>query len=92
MTYYIVDTHGLVWFLEKNPKLGERAREVFFDEDSNLIIPTIVLAEIKFLFGQTLRRHTQPQQSCGGITIKTCYIRLSLTHQYHFLHMYDIHS
>jgi PIN domain nuclease of toxin-antitoxin system len=50
MTYYIVDTHGLVWFLEKSPKLGEKAREVFLDEDSNLIIPTIVLAEIKFLF------------------------------------------
>lgn len=50
MTYYIVDTHALVWFLEKSPKLGEKAREVFLDEDSNLIIPTIVLAEIKFLF------------------------------------------
>ena len=50
MTYYIVDTHGLVWFLEKSPILGEKAREVFLDEDSNLIIPTIVLAEIKFLF------------------------------------------
>ncbi|NOR16786.1 PIN domain-containing protein [candidate division WOR-3 bacterium] len=50
MTYYIIDTHGLVWFLEESPKLGEMAREAFLDEDSNLIIPTIVLAEIKFLF------------------------------------------
>ena len=50
MTDYIVDTHGLVWFLEESPKLGEKAREAFLDEDSNLIMPTIVLAEIKFLF------------------------------------------
>ena len=52
MTKYIVDTHGLVWFLEKSQKLGEKAREALLDEGSNLIIPSIVLAEIKFLFGK----------------------------------------
>ena len=50
MAYYIIDTHGLVWFLENSQKLGEKAREAFLNEDSKLIVPTIVLAEIKFLF------------------------------------------
>ena len=52
MTHFIVDTHALVWFLEQSPKLGKKARNVFLDNDSILIIPTIVLAEIKFLFGK----------------------------------------
>ncbi len=43
MTYYIVDTHSLVWFLEKSPKLGKKARNALLDSDSSLIIPTIVL-------------------------------------------------
>ena len=52
MTHFIIDTHALVWFLEQSPKLGKNARNVFLDNDSILIIPTIVLAEIKFLFGK----------------------------------------
>jgi PIN domain nuclease of toxin-antitoxin system len=52
MTYYIIDTHSLVWFLEKSPKLGKKARKALMDSDSSLIIPTIVLAEIKFLFAK----------------------------------------
>ena len=52
MTHYIIDTHALVWFLEQSPKLGKNAKNVFLDNDSILIIPTIVLAEIKFLFGK----------------------------------------
>ncbi len=52
MTYYIIDTHSLVWFLEKSPKLGKKARNALLDSDSLLIIPTIVLAEIKFLFAK----------------------------------------
>ena len=52
MTHFIIDTHALVWFLEQSPKLGKNAKNVFLDNDSILIIPTIVLAEIKFLFGK----------------------------------------
>ncbi|MDF1534066.1 MAG: PIN domain-containing protein [Methanosarcinaceae archaeon] len=50
MNHYIIDTHALVWFLEQSPKLGKNARNAFIDTDSILIIPTIVLAEIKILF------------------------------------------
>jgi len=46
---YIVDTHSLVWFLEGSVKLGSKAREVLEDDNSRLIIPTIVLVEVKYL-------------------------------------------
>lgn len=52
MTSYIIDTHALVWFLEKSTKLGKNARNAILDLDSSIIIPSIVLAEIKFLFAK----------------------------------------
>lgn len=52
MTYYILDTHALVWFLEKSPKLGKNARNALIDPNSSIIIPSIVLAEIKFLYAK----------------------------------------
>lgn len=42
---YIVDTHGLIWYVEGNPKLGSQAKTVFDNADSVLILTTIVLAE-----------------------------------------------
>jgi PIN domain nuclease of toxin-antitoxin system len=44
-TEYVVDTHAIVWFLEGNPRLGEKARAILENADSKLIIPLIVLAE-----------------------------------------------
>lgn len=52
MTHYVVDTHALVWFLEKSPKLGKNARKALHDNDSLKVIPSIVLAEIRFLFAK----------------------------------------
>ena len=52
MTSYIIDTHALVWFLEKSPKLGKNARNALIDSNSSIIIPSIVLAEIKFLYAK----------------------------------------
>lgn len=52
MTHYIVDTHALVWFLEKSSKLGKDARKTLLDPDSIIVVPTIVLAEIRFLFAK----------------------------------------
>ena len=52
MTSYIIDTHALVWFLEKSTKLGKNARKAILDPDSSIIIPSIVLAEIKFLYSK----------------------------------------
>lgn len=41
----VVDTHGLVWFLEGNPRLGARARVVLGTTDQTLVLPATVIAE-----------------------------------------------
>ncbi|MBI3584712.1 MAG: PIN domain-containing protein [Nitrospinae bacterium] len=52
MTTYIVDTHALVWFLEKNSKLPKTARIALLDPIAQIILPTIVLTEITFLYSK----------------------------------------
>jgi len=59
MKTYVVDTHALVWYLDNDPRLGTHAEAILDDTTIRLIIPVIVLAEIKYLshkgrFGQTL--------------------------------------
>ena len=46
---YVVDTHAIVWYLEGAANLGKKALSALDDESAKLIIPTIVLAEIKYL-------------------------------------------
>ncbi|MBM4032792.1 MAG: type II toxin-antitoxin system VapC family toxin [Planctomycetes bacterium] len=47
---YVVDTHALVWFLEKNRRLSPAARAAMKDPTAELVIPTIALAEIAHLY------------------------------------------
>jgi PIN domain nuclease of toxin-antitoxin system len=49
MRTYIVDTHALTWYLDDDPRLGSQAEAVLDNADVRLIIPAIVLAEIKYL-------------------------------------------
>lgn len=49
---YIVDTHSLVWFLEGDPRLSAPARTGLADPSVQLVVPTIVLAEIAFLYAK----------------------------------------
>ena len=49
---YVVDTHSFVWFLEDNPRLGAQAKTILSDPSARLVIPTIVLAEIVFLYAR----------------------------------------
>jgi predicted nucleic acid-binding protein len=49
---YVLDTHAVVWFLEGDPRLGPRALEVLNDPTADLVLPTIVLAEITYLYGR----------------------------------------
>lgn len=42
---YVIDTHALVWFLEGNTRLGNKAKVVLADSKSQLILPAIALAE-----------------------------------------------
>ncbi|MEK6540469.1 MAG: PIN domain-containing protein [Deltaproteobacteria bacterium] len=46
---YIVDTHILIWFLDKNKRLKPQHRQILIDKDNNFVFPAIVLAEIKHL-------------------------------------------
>ena len=46
---HIVDTHSLIWFLGNDKRLGPNARLVFEAPSPYLVIPTIVMAEIKYL-------------------------------------------
>jgi PIN domain nuclease of toxin-antitoxin system len=49
MRTFVVDTHALAWFISRDRRLGAKARTVLRDPSVRLIIPAIVLAEIKYL-------------------------------------------
>lgn len=52
MTDYVSDTHGLVWYLEDDPRLGPQARAAFEACDraeSVIFVPTICLVELIYL-------------------------------------------
>lgn len=49
---YIADTHVIVWFLEDDPRLSKAASDALDDANAQLVIPTIVLAEIAFLYAR----------------------------------------
>ena len=49
MKTYVVDTHALAWFISRDRRLGHRARAILRDPSVRIIVPTIVLAEIKYL-------------------------------------------
>ncbi|MGO8789885.1 MAG: type II toxin-antitoxin system VapC family toxin [Terriglobia bacterium] len=46
---YVLDTHALVWHLEGNPRLGQRAKGVIDDPTSSLVLPIIALAEAAYI-------------------------------------------
>jgi PIN domain nuclease of toxin-antitoxin system len=49
---HIVDTHALVWFLEGSPRLSTAAKHALDDTAAQVVVPTIVLAEITFLYAR----------------------------------------
>ncbi|MBI4689642.1 MAG: PIN domain-containing protein [Nitrospirae bacterium] len=53
---YVVDTHILIWFLDKNKRLDPRHYQILIDKNNNFVLPAIVLAEIKHLI--SLKRIT----------------------------------
>ena len=46
---YVLDTHPVIWYLEGNPRLGNRARAIIDDPDADLVLPIIALAEAVFI-------------------------------------------
>jgi PIN domain nuclease of toxin-antitoxin system len=49
---YVVDMHAPVWFLESSPRLSTAAQNALTDRTTQVVVPTIVLAEITFLYAR----------------------------------------
>src|SRR5438093_222263 len=49
---YVTDTHPLIWFLEGNTRLSQAARQAFSQQHIQIVIPTIALVEIKYLYSR----------------------------------------
>ena len=49
MTHAILDTHTLVWFLQKDKNLSKKALKLILKADVTKVIPFIVLCEIHYL-------------------------------------------
>jgi PIN domain nuclease of toxin-antitoxin system len=45
----VIDTHALVWWLTADPRLGRRAKEALLDTANPLLLPTIVLVELRYV-------------------------------------------
>jgi PIN domain nuclease of toxin-antitoxin system len=45
----VIDTHALVWYLTDDKRLGKRAAELLERADARIVVPVIVLAELKYL-------------------------------------------
>ena len=52
MDIYVVDAHGLIWFITESSKLSQRAAQILEKAENvevEVLIPTIVLAEITYI-------------------------------------------
>ena len=52
MDVYVADTHSLIWFISEDDRLSKRAWRVFEQAEESkveVLIPTIVLAEITYI-------------------------------------------
>jgi PIN domain nuclease of toxin-antitoxin system len=45
----VIDTHALVWYLTDDKRLSKRAAELLDRPDTRIVVPVIVLAELKYL-------------------------------------------
>ena len=49
---HVADTHALVRFLEGSDRLSAAARHALQSPDADIVIPSIVLAEIVYLYAR----------------------------------------
>ena len=49
---YVIDTHPLVWFLDGSSRLSTAAQNALADRTAQVVVPTIVLAEVAFLYAR----------------------------------------
>jgi len=48
--HIVTDTHPWVWFLSASSRLSSKAREVLAEPSNLIIIPSIVMMEIRYLY------------------------------------------
>ena len=48
--YVVTDTHPWVWFLTASPRLSQKAKSALSDPSNLIILPSIVMMEIKYLY------------------------------------------
>ncbi|MDO8744310.1 MAG: hypothetical protein Q7J76_04310 [Candidatus Brocadiaceae bacterium] len=48
--YIVTDTHPWVWFLTASPRLSQKAKSILSDPSDLIILPSIVMREIKYLY------------------------------------------
>lgn len=48
--YIVTDTHPCVWFLTASPRLSQKAESILSDPSNLIILPSIVMMEIKYLY------------------------------------------
>jgi PIN domain nuclease of toxin-antitoxin system len=72
MTTYVLDTHALVWFLEKNPHPSNNVRLAILDANAEIVIPTIVLTEVVFLYSRKKIKTNLPTVLAGVAGAANC--------------------
>jgi PIN domain nuclease of toxin-antitoxin system len=71
---YVIDTHVLVWFAEGDSRLSTKAKDALSDKSVQIVVPTIVLAEVWYL-NSVKRIHTSVQDLYQDILSSTnCHI------------------
>ncbi|MGR3218834.1 MAG: type II toxin-antitoxin system VapC family toxin [Candidatus Anammoxibacter sp.] len=48
--HVVTDTHSWIWFLTSNPRLSPNAKLTLSDTSNIIIIPSIVMMEIRYLY------------------------------------------
>lgn len=48
--YIVTDTHPWVWFFTASPRLSQKAKSILSDPSNLIILPSIVMMEIKYLY------------------------------------------
>ena len=46
---YVLDTHAIAWYVDSDPRLSSAANTAIQDPAAELVIPTIVLVELRHL-------------------------------------------
>jgi len=49
---YLPDTHAVVWYVDNDSRLSRAAEAVLDNPANKLVVPTMVLVEIQFLFAR----------------------------------------